>query len=60
MDYKEASTLMGPNGPHSELIYFVGMDYEGQISSRFTFVHKNVLVITQDCIGINDKVFGLG
>ena len=32
--------LMGPNGPCFELIYLVGMDYEDQISFRFTFVHK--------------------
>ena len=37
---------MGPNGPRSKLIYFVGMDYEGWISSRFTFLHKDILVIT--------------
>ena len=36
---------MGPNGPFFELIYLVGMGYEGQIGSRFTFVHKDVLVI---------------
>ena len=35
---------MGLNSPHSKLIYLVGMDYEGQISFRFTFVHKGVLV----------------
>ncbi|RVW13655.1 hypothetical protein CK203_093996 [Vitis vinifera] len=34
-------------------IYLVGMGYEGQIGSRFTFVHKGVLVIMQGCIGIS-------
>ena len=38
---------MGPSGLHSELIYLVGMDYEGRIDSRFTFVHKGVLLIMQ-------------
>ena len=41
---------MGPNGPHSELIYHDDMVYEGWIGSRFTLVYKGVLVITQDCI----------
>ena len=27
----------------------VGIDYKGQIGSKFTFVHKGVLVIMQDC-----------
>ena len=35
---------MGPSGPRSELIYLVGMGYEGQIDSKFTFVHKGNLV----------------
>ena len=38
---------MGPNGPHFELIYLVDTDYEGQIGSKFTFVHKGVLVTMQ-------------
>ena len=37
---------MGPNGPRSELIYLISIDYDGQIGSRFTFVHKGILVIT--------------
>ena len=37
---------MSPNGPHSELICLVGMDYEGQIGFRFTFMQKRILVIT--------------
>ena len=36
---------IGPNSPRSELIYLVGMDYEGWIVSRFTFVHKGILEI---------------
>ena len=46
LDSKEANTPMGPSGPHFELIYLVDMDYKGQISFRFTFVHKGILVIT--------------
>ena len=46
---------MGPSGPRSKLIYLVGMDYEGWISSRFTFVHKGVLVIMQNCIGLSEQ-----
>ena len=43
LDFKGASI---PISPHSELIYLVGMGYEGRIGYRFTFVHKGVLVIT--------------
>ena len=45
---------MGPSGPHSELIYLVGMDYEGRIGSKFTIKHKSVLIITQDCIEVSE------
>ena len=45
---------MDPSDPHSELIYLVRMHYEGQISSRFTFVHKGVLVIFQGCIRVSE------
>ena len=37
---------MGPNGPRFELIYLVGMGYEGWTGSTFTFMHKGVLIIT--------------
>ena len=46
---------MGPNGPRFELIYLVGMDYEVWISSRFTFVHNGVLVITQDYTVVSEQ-----
>ena len=46
---------MGPSGPRSEFIYLVGTDYEGRIGSRFTFVHKGVLVTMQDCIGVSEQ-----
>ena len=55
MDSKRASTLMGPNDPHSKLIYLVDMDYEGRIGSKFTFRHKGVLVITQGCTRISEQ-----
>ena len=55
MDFEEANVLMGPSGPCSELIYLVGMGYEGRISSTFTFVHKDILVITQDCLGVSEQ-----
>ena len=52
LNYEGASTPMGPSGPRLKLIYLIGMDYEGRISWRFTFVHKGALVITQGCIRI--------
>ena len=36
---------MGPSSSLFELIHLVGMGYEGRIGSKFTFVHKGVLVI---------------
>ena len=46
---------MGSSGPYYELINLVGMSYEGQIDSRFTFVHKGVLVITQGCTRVSKQ-----
>ena len=46
---------MGPSGPHSKLIYLVGMNYEGWIGSRFNFVHKGILVTTQGCTRISEQ-----
>ena len=46
---------MGPYGCHFELIYLVGMDYEGWIGCRFTFMPKGVLVITQCCIRVSEQ-----
>ena len=45
MDFEGANIPMGPNGSCSELIYLIGMDYEGQIGFRFPFVYKGILVI---------------
>ena len=47
---------MGPNGPYFELIYRVSMGYKDQINSKFTFVHKGVLVIMQGCIGVCEQL----
>ena len=46
LDSEGASIPMGPNGPHSGLIYLVGMGYKGQIGSTLIFMHMGVLVIT--------------
>ena len=46
---------MGPNDPYSELICLVDMDYEGRIGSKFTFMHKGVLVIMQGCTRISEQ-----
>ena len=55
LDYKGSSTPMGLYGPCFELIYIVSMDYEGWIGSRFTCVHKGILVIMQDCTGVSEQ-----
>ena len=44
----------------SKLIYLVGTDYDGHIGSRFTFVHNDVLVIMQGCIGISEQSLWIG
>ena len=46
---------MGSNGPCFELVYLVGMGYDGRIGSKFTFVHKGVLVIMQGCIEVSEQ-----
>ena len=60
MDFKGTSTPMGPSVPHTKLIYLVGMGYEGQIDTRFTFVHKGILVIMQGCIEVSDQGLWIG
>ena len=45
---------MDPSGPRSELICLIDMSYEGWIDSKFTFVHKGVLVIMQGCIRLSE------
>ena len=51
---------MGPNGPHSKLIYLVGIGYESWIDSRFTFVHKGILVIMQGCTTVSEQGLYIG
>ena len=48
---------MAPSSPYFELIYLVSTDYEDWIDSKFTLVHKVVLVIMQDCIGVSEQSF---
>ena len=60
MDYEGTSILMGPSGPRFELLYLVGMGYEGRIDSKFTFVHMDVLIITQGCTRVSEQVSRLG
>ena len=60
MDSEGASIPMGPNGSHSELIFLVSMGYEGWIGFRFTFVHKSVWVIMQDCIRVSEQGLWIG
>ena len=45
---------MGPSGPCFELTYLVGTDYEVWIGFRFTFVHKDILVIMQGCTKVSE------
>ena len=46
---------MGLSHLRSKLIYLVGMDYEGYIDFRFTFVHKGILVIMKGCIEVSEQ-----
>ena len=46
---------MGPSGPYSKLIYHDSKIYKGWIDSKFTFLHKGVLVIMQGCIGDSEQ-----
>ena len=47
---------MGLNSPYFELIYHDDTIYEGWIDSRFTLMHKGILVITQGCTGDSKQV----
>ena len=51
---------MGPRGSCFELIYLVGICYEGWIGSRFTFVHKGILVIMQGYIRVSEQGLWIG
>ena len=60
MASKGASIPMGPNGPRSKLIYLVGTDYESRIGSKFTFVHKGILIIMQGCTRVSEQGLWIG
>ena len=60
LDSKESNIPKSLNGPRSELIYLVGMGYEDWIGSRFTFMHKGILVITQSWIGVCEQSLQIG
>ena len=60
VDFKGASTPMGPNGLCTNLIYHDDMVYEGQIDSKFILVHNGILVIMQGCIGDNEQGLLIG
>ena len=36
------------------------MDYESLIGSRFTFIHKGILIITQGCIEVSEQGLWIG
>ena len=57
LDYEEVSTPMSLSDPYSKLIYLFGTSYEGWIDSKFIFVHKDILVIMQGCIGVSEQGF---
>ena len=40
-----------------ELIYHINIVYNGWINSKFTLVHKDVLVITQGCTKDSEQCF---
>ena len=61
LDFEGNSTSMGPSGPRFELIYLIGMSYEGdQIDFRFTFLHKGLLVIMQGCTRVSEQGLWIG
>ena len=45
---------MGPNSL-LEFIFPHDMVYESWSGSWFTYVHKGLLIITQDCIGVSER-----
>ena len=49
LDFEGVSTSMSFSGLDSKLIYYDDTIYESWIGSRFTLLHKGVLVITQGC-----------
>ena len=60
LDFEGTSTPMSLNGPHFELVYFIDIDYESQIGSKFAFVHKGILVTMQGCTRISEHGLQIG
>ena len=54
LDYEGTITPMDLSGLHFERIYLVGIGYEGLIYSKFTLVHKDILVIMQGCTKVSE------
>ena len=46
LDYESVNTPMDLNGPYSKIIYHDSMVFQGWIGSKFTLLHKGILVIT--------------
>ena len=46
---------MDSSGPRSKLICHDDMDYEGWIDSKFTLMHKSILIITQGYTGDSEQ-----
>ena len=55
MDFEGVNIPMGLSGHRFELIYVVGMGYEGRKNSRFIFVYKGILVIIQGCTRVSEQ-----
>ena len=51
---------MGPSDLRSKLIYHDDTAYESWIDSRFTLMHKGILVMMQGCIWDSEQGIGIG
>ena len=51
---------MGPSDPRFELIYLIDIGYKGRIGSRFTFMHKDILIIMQGCTRVSEQSLWIG
>ena len=60
LDYKGTNILMDLSSSRFGLIYLVSTNYEGRIGFRFTFVHKDFLVITQGCTKVSEQGLWIG
>ena len=55
LEYEGVGIPMSPNSPCFDLICHVVMVYEGLFDSRFTLIHKGILVMEQFCIGDSEQ-----